>query len=79
MAIPVSRFPALKTHKALKLLAEVGYSEHRRSGSHRILEADGRERIVFAFHDGAEVPPAALRHMLTKRARLSDAEILDLL
>lgn len=79
MAIPVSRFPALKTHKALKLLAEVGYEERRRSGSHRVLTAPGRDRIVFAFHDGAEVPPAALRHMLMNRARLSDHEILDLL
>ena len=79
MAIPVSRFPALKTHRALKLLAEVGYNERRRTGSHRILVADGRDRIVFAFHDGAEVPPAALRHMLVNRAQLSDDEILDLL
>ena len=79
MAIPVSHFPALKTPKALKLLAAVGYRQHRRSGSHRILGCDGREPIVFAFHDSAEVPPAALRHMLVNRARLSDAEILDLL
>ena len=79
MAIPVSRFPALKTPRVLKLLAAVGYEQQRRSGSHRILTCAGRKRIVFAFHGGAEVPPAALRHMLVNRARLSDAEILDLL
>lgn len=79
MAIPVSRFPALKTHKVLKLLAEIGYNQQRRSGSHRVLTSPGRLNIIFAFHDGAEVPPAALRHMLANRAQLSDTEIADLL
>ena len=79
MAIPVSRFPALKTPRVLKLLTTVGYEQQRRTGSHRILTCAGRERIVFAFHDGAEVPPSALRHMLVNRAGLSDDAILDLL
>ena len=79
MAIPVSRLPALKTPKVLKLLATIGYEQQRRSGSHRILTCAGRKPIVFAFHDGAEVPPAALRHMLVNRAGLSDAEIHGLL
>ncbi len=76
MAIPVSQFPALKTSKVLRILAAIGYEQRRRSGSHRILVCAGRETIIFAFHDGAEVPPAALRHMLMNRAGLSDAEIL---
>ena len=74
MAIPVSRFPALETPRVLELLATVGYEQQRRSGLHRILTCAGRKRIVFAFHRGAEVPPAALRHMLVNRAGLSGAD-----
>lgn len=79
MAIPASRLPALKTHRVLRLLAAVGYQQQRHKGSHRILTCPGRLPIVFAFHDGAEVPPSALRHMLTNRARLTDEEIEALL
>lgn len=77
--LPVSRFPALKARKVLRLLYKVGYVQVRQSGSHRKLEAEGRAPIFFAFHDGVEVPPAALRHMLAKQARLSDDEILEVL
>ena len=79
MAIPASRLPALKARKVLQLLTRIGYQEQRRSGSHRVLTAPGRRTIVFAFHEGSEVPPAALRHMLTNRAQLTDQEIEALL
>ncbi len=77
--LPVSRFPALKARKVLRLLERIGYEQVRQTGSHRKLEAAGRLPIIFAFHHGKEVPPAALRHMLANRAGLSDAEIIDLL
>ncbi len=79
MAIPASRFPALKACEVLRLLARIGYKQERQRGFHRKLVAPGRHPIGFAFHDSAEVPPAALRHMLAERAGLTDEEILDLL
>ena len=78
MAIPASHYPALKAQK-VGILAQIGYEQQRQKGSHRVLTAPGRLTIVFAFHDGTEVPPAALRHMLVNRAQLTDAAIIALL
>ena len=77
--LPVSRFPALKARKVLRLLSKVGYRQVRQRGSHRKLEAEGRQPIFFAFHDRVEVPPAALRHMLVNLAGLTDDQIDELL
>ena len=52
MALPVSRYPALKARKVLRLLHKIGYEQVRQTGSHRKLEAEGRLPIIFAFHDG---------------------------
>ena len=79
MAIPVARYPALKARKVLRLLGKIGYTTERQSGSHRKLVAPGRQPIGFAFHEGTEVPPRALRHMLVQRAGLTDEEIRTLL
>ena len=79
MALPVSRYPALKARKVLRLLHKIGYEQVRQTGSHRKLEAEGRLPIIFAFHDGKEVPPLALRHMLVNRAKLTDDQIIELL
>lgn len=65
MAIPAARYPALKAREVLRLLGKIGYEKERQKGSHRKLTAPGRVPIGFAFHDGADVPPRALRHMLT--------------
>ena len=79
MAIPASSYPALKARKVLRLLGKVGYAIERQRGSHRKLVAPGRRPIGFAFHDGVEVPPRALRHMLVQQAGLTDEEIAGLL
>ena len=79
MAIPAAEFPALKARQALRLLAKLGCEVERQKGSHRKLVASNRPPIGFAFHDRDEVPPRALRHMLIKRAGLTDSEIRDLL
>ena len=79
MVIPASHFPALKAREVRRILAKIGYKQERQRGSHRKLVAPGRLPIGFAFHDSAEVPPRALRHMLVSRAGLTDGEIEDLL
>ncbi len=35
MAIPASRYPALKTRDVLRLLGKIGYEIERQRGSHR--------------------------------------------
>lgn len=79
MAIPTSRYPALKAREVLRLLGRIGYEIERQRGSHRKLVATGRQPIGFAFHGGTEVPPRALRHMLVQRAGLTDEEVASLL
>lgn len=66
-------FPSLKARRLLRLLVrELGYSEALgRSGSHRILTAPGRPRLVFAFHDGDEIGGAMVRRILVKDVGLS--------
>ncbi|MCW5550134.1 MAG: type II toxin-antitoxin system HicA family toxin [Opitutaceae bacterium] len=41
-------------------LLKIGWRIKRQSGSHRILERDGRPDFVFAFHDGEEIGPKML-------------------
>lgn len=79
MAIPASRYPALKARQVLRLLEKIGYETEWQRGSHRKLVSPGRRPIGFAFHGGTEVPPRALRHMLVQRAGLTDEEVARLL
>lgn len=72
-------FPALKSQRVLSMLERLGYSEQRRKGSHRRLVAEARPPLTFAYHEGDEVPPKALRHMLTVQVGLNDDEIRSLL
>lgn len=73
---PMTRFPVLNARKVLRILLRLGYTVTRQRGSHRVLDAPDRGRIVFAFHDGDDVPAHALRHMLVDRAGLTIEEAL---
>jgi predicted RNA binding protein YcfA (HicA-like mRNA interferase family) len=44
----------------LTALERIGWTEVRRSGSHRILVRDGWPNFVFAFHDNEEIGPKML-------------------
>lgn len=77
--VRVDEFPALKSQRVLSMLARLGYSEQRRKGSHRRLVADERPPLTFAYHEGEEVPPKALRHLLTVQVGLNEDEIRRLL
>ena len=57
----------------------LGYRQKRRSGSHRILVADGRGQILFSAHDGVTVPPRIVRQFLVKQAGLTEEDALKLL
>ncbi len=57
--------------------APLSYRVQRQKGSHRTLVADGRPRLLFAFHDGDEVPVGLVRKVLMKDVGLSEDEMLD--
>ena len=79
MALPVSRFPALKPDRVLRLLRQVGYQKVRQRGSHISLRAEGRQTITLSMHKGRTVKPKHLRAMLVERVGLTEDEIEALL
>ncbi|WP_420442853.1 type II toxin-antitoxin system HicA family toxin [Candidatus Poriferisodalis sp.] len=79
MALPVSRFPALKPDHVLRLLRQVGYQRVRQRGSHIVLRAEGRQTITVSMHKGRTVKPKHLRAMLVERVGLTEDEIEALL
>lgn len=77
----VASFPSMKAGKFLSVLmrAPLDYKITRQKGSHRTLEADGRPKLLFSYHDGAEVPPGVIRKYLVSVIGLSESEALALL
>ena len=70
--------------KAKRLLAmlqrePLNYRIVRQRGSHRVLAAPGRPRIVFAFHDRRELASGHVRLALVNQVGLEELEALDLL
>jgi len=56
-------WPAAKARRVLAALFRLGWSVKRQSGSLRALERPGWSDYVFAWHDGVEIGPSALRRI----------------
>jgi predicted RNA binding protein YcfA (HicA-like mRNA interferase family) len=56
----MSVWGARKAKIVLAALLRIGWRLKRQSGSHRILERQGFQDYVFAFHDGEEIGPKML-------------------
>ena len=56
----MSVWGARKAKIVLAALLRIGWRLKRQSGSHRILEREGFQDYVFAFHDGEEIGPKML-------------------
>jgi predicted RNA binding protein YcfA (HicA-like mRNA interferase family) len=59
----VSDWPATKARHVLQALQRIGWVIVRTRGSHRRLARPGWTPITFAFHDGEELGPAAIRRV----------------
>lgn len=70
----MSQWPATKARRVLAALLRIGWSVKRTSGSHRTLERDGWDDVVFAFHDDEEIGP----RMLARIAKRTGLEPEDL-
>lgn len=70
----MSQWPSVKATRLLTALLAVGWTEKRRSGSHRTLARKGWPDFLFAFHDGDEVGP----RMLARVAKHTGLEPKDL-
>ncbi|MGV0028687.1 type II toxin-antitoxin system HicA family toxin [Phormidesmis priestleyi] len=70
----MSQWSSTKARKVLAALLRIGWSVKRQVGSHQVLEREGWEDYVFAFHDGTEIDPK----MLAKVAKKTGLEPDDL-
>jgi predicted RNA binding protein YcfA (HicA-like mRNA interferase family) len=61
----------MKARQMLRLLGRIGYVVDRQQGSHRMLVAEGRPRILFAYHDGVTIGRSMVRDILVKQAGLT--------
>lgn len=74
------RFPSMKARALFRILTrDLGYEVARQTGSHRILKAPGRPRVVFAHHDGKSLAPGMVADILCKQAGLDTETALSLL
>jgi predicted RNA binding protein YcfA (HicA-like mRNA interferase family) len=68
----VSLWPSVKAKRLLAALIAIGWTEKRRSGSHRILEREGWANVVFAFHDRrSRKPQSSPDNQAQARSRLA--------
>lgn len=78
----MAAFPSLKAGQLLAVLmrAPLNYRITRQRGSHRRLESSaGYPPLSFSYHEGATVPPGAVKKILTKDVGLSEEDALALL
>jgi predicted RNA binding protein YcfA (HicA-like mRNA interferase family) len=70
----MSKWSATKAKRVLAALLRIGWSIKRETGSHKILEREGWEDHVFAFHDGDEIGPPMLAK-ISKRTGLQPEDL----
>lgn len=72
-------FPACRGRELLAAVKRLGYTVTRQSGSHRTMDAPGRPRLLFSFHDNAEIPPGLVKKVLVGQIGLDVEAALDIL
>lgn len=56
----MSQWPSVKARLLLAALLRIGWTEKRRTGSHRTLSRPDWPDFIFAFHDQEEIGPRML-------------------
>ncbi|MBI5368405.1 MAG: type II toxin-antitoxin system HicA family toxin [Planctomycetes bacterium] len=56
----MSVWPSCRARQVLSALLRIGWTEKRRSGSHRTMTRLGWPDFVFAFHESEEIGPRML-------------------
>ncbi|WP_437832619.1 type II toxin-antitoxin system HicA family toxin [Sorangium sp. So ce1153] len=65
---------AAKAKRVLSALLRIGWRIKWQSGSHRVLERDGWDDFVFAFHDDDEIGPRMLAR-ISKHTGLAPGDL----
>jgi predicted RNA binding protein YcfA (HicA-like mRNA interferase family) len=48
-------YPSVKAKRVFAALLRIGWTVKRQTGSHKVLQRQGFDDFVFAFHDGEEI------------------------
>lgn len=70
----MSNWKSVKAKRLLAALEKIGWRVKRQTGSHKILERQGWQDVVFSFHDGDEIGPK----MLARVAKVTGLKPEDL-
>jgi predicted RNA binding protein YcfA (HicA-like mRNA interferase family) len=70
----MSTFPSTKAKQVLAALVRIGWSVKRQTGSHKVLQREGYDDFIFAFHQGEEIGSRMLQR-IAKRTGLTPEDM----
>ena len=70
----MNSFPSTKAKQVLAALVRIGWSVKRQTGSHKVLQREGYDDFVFAFHQGEEIGSRMLQR-IAKKTGLTPADL----
>ena len=68
----MSSFPSTKAKQVLAALVRIGWSVKRQTGSHKVLQREGYDDFVFAFHQSEEIGSRMLQRIAKKTGLTPD-------
>ena len=68
----MSSFPSTKAKRVLAALVKIGWTVKRQTGSHKVLQREGYDDFVFAFHQGEEIGSRMLQRIAKKTGLTPD-------
>ena len=68
----MSSFPSTKAKQVLAALVRAGWTVKRQTGSHKVLQREGYDDFVFAFHQNEEIGSRMLQRIAKKTGLTPD-------
>jgi predicted RNA binding protein YcfA (HicA-like mRNA interferase family) len=68
----MSSFPSTKAKQVLAALVRIGWTVKRQTGSHKVLQREGYDDFVFAFHQGEEIGSRMMQRIAKKTGLTPD-------
>ncbi len=68
----MNAFPSTKAKQVLMALLRIGWSVKRQTGSHKVLQREGYDDFVFAFHQSEEIGSRMLQRIAKKTGLTPD-------
>ena len=68
----MSAFPSTKAKQVLAALVRIGWTVKRQTGSHKVMQREGYDDFVFAFHQSEEIGSRMLQRIAKKTGLTPD-------